>query len=93
MDRSSSGTKIRGNRANGQFLDLGYLSAPKGPNRNIIIIRLSRLVWTQVQITKVVAVNEQRISQIIDNTISGKIGNFLCQERDKVSFFQTGLTS
>jgi hypothetical protein len=36
---------------------------------------------------------EQRISQIVNNTIFGKISNLLCQERDKVSFFQTTLTS
>jgi hypothetical protein len=49
--------------------------------------------WIQEQITKVVVVNEQRISQTINNTIFGKIGNSFCQERDKVSFFQTTLTS
>ena len=103
MDRSSSGTKIRGNRANGQFLDLRYLSARKGQPKHhyhpITPPFLSAVFvaewrgWIQEQIAELVGLSQNRVSEIINNTIFGKIGNLLCQERDKVSFFQTTLTS
>jgi len=99
----SSGTKTGDKKANDQCLDLRYLSARKGqpkyhyhplkpPFLSAVFVAEWR-GWIQEQITKVVVVNEQRISQIVNNTIFGKIGNLLCQERDKVSFFQTILTS
>ncbi len=55
------------------------IRARQKTNRNSIIIRLSRLGWTQEKISETVGINQQRISQITNNTIFGNIGNLLSQ--------------
>ena len=59
-------------------------------SRNTIIIRLSRLAcppslwrgWPQEKISETVGINQQRISQITNNTNFSKIGNLLSQGHD-----------
>ncbi len=55
------------------------IRAQQRTNRNSIIIRLSRLGWTQEKISETVGINQQRISQITNNTSFGNIGNLLSQ--------------
>ncbi len=50
--------------------------------REIIIIRLKRLGWTQEQIAKVVGISQGRVAQIINNTNFGEINNLLTQGRE-----------
>ncbi|WP_413837520.1 hypothetical protein [Desulfobacula sp.] len=55
------------------------IRARQRTNRNCIIIRLSRLGWSQEKISKKVGINQQRISQITNNANFGNIGNLLTQ--------------
>ena len=55
------------------------IRARQRTNRNSIIIKLSRLGWTQEKISETVGINQQRISQITNNTSFGNIGNLLTQ--------------
>ena len=48
-------------------------------SRDTIIIRLSRLGWSQEKISETVGINQQRISQITNNAKFGNIGNLLSQ--------------
>ena len=48
----------------------------------MVIIRLSRLGWTQEQIAEVVKLSQNRICEIIGNTNFGEIDNLLSQGRD-----------
>ena len=50
--------------------------------RNIVIIRLNRLGWTQEQIAGIAGMTQGRVAQIINNTNFGEINNLLCQGRD-----------
>ena len=50
--------------------------------RDIIIIRLNRLGWTQDQIAEIVGMTQGRVAQIINNTNFGEINNLLAQGRD-----------
>jgi len=56
------------------------IRARQRANRNII--RLNPVGWPQGQIGKVVGVNQQRVSQITNNTNFGNIDNLLAQGRD-----------
>lgn len=58
------------------------IRARQKTNRDSIIIRLSRLGWTQEKISEKVGINQQRISQITNNANFGNIGNLLSQGRD-----------
>ena len=51
-------------------------------SRDTIIIRLSRLGWTQEQIAEVVGVSRNRASEIVGNTNFGKINNLLSHGHD-----------
>ena len=51
-------------------------------NRNSIIIRLSRLGWSQEMIAKEVGLSQNRVSEIIGNTNFSEIDNLLSQGRD-----------
>ncbi len=51
--------------------------------REIIIIRLNRLGWTQEQIADVVGVNQQRVSQITNNANFSEIGNLVSHVAEK----------
>jgi len=51
-------------------------------NRNSIIIRLSRLGWTQDEIGKVVGMSRGRITQIVNNANFGEINNLHSQGHD-----------
>ena len=90
MDRSSSGTKTEDKKANDQFLDLRYLSTPKGqPKHHYHPIKppcLSAVLLggcTQEQIGAVVEISQGRVAQIINNTSFGKINNLLTQGRER----------
>ena len=50
--------------------------------REIIIIRLNRLGWSQEQIAEVVGISQGRIAQIVNNTNFGEINNLLTQGRE-----------
>ena len=50
--------------------------------RNIVIIRLNRLGWTQEQIAGIAGMTQGRVAQIINNTNFGEINNLLSQGRD-----------
>jgi len=58
------------------------IRARQRTNRNSIVLRLSRLGWAQERISKTVGINQQRISQITNNTSFGNIGNLLSQGHD-----------
>ena len=45
--------------------------------RNTIILRLSRLGWTQEMISETAGITRGRIAQIVNNTNFGKINNLL----------------
>ena len=81
--------KLGANKAKGQFLDLRYLSAPKGRSGNhyhpirppcpsAVFLR----GWTQEKITEVVGISQGRVAQIINNTSFGKTNNLVTQGRD-----------
>ncbi len=58
------------------------IRARQRAGREIIIIRLNRLGWTQEQIAEVVGISQGRVAQIINNTNFGEINNLLTQGRD-----------
>jgi DNA-binding XRE family transcriptional regulator len=58
------------------------IRARQRADRDIIIIRLSRLGWTQDEIGKVVGMTRSRITQIVNNANFGEINNLLAQGRD-----------
>jgi len=58
------------------------IRARQRADRDIIIIRLSRLGWTQDEIGKVVGMSWGRITQIVNNANFGEINNLLSQGRD-----------
>jgi len=58
------------------------IRARQRSGRQIVIIRLKRLGWSQEQIADVVGLNQQRVSQITNNANFGKIGNLVSQGRD-----------
>ena len=58
------------------------IRARQRADRDIIIIRLSRLGWTQDEIGKVVGMSRGRITQIVSNANFGEINNLLAQGRD-----------
>ena len=58
------------------------IRARQRADRDIIIIRLSRLGWTQDEIGKVVGMSRGRITQIVSNANFGEINNLLSQGRD-----------
>jgi DNA-binding XRE family transcriptional regulator len=58
------------------------IRARQRSGRDVIIIRLNRLGWTQEEIAEVVGVNQQRVSQITNNANFGEIGNLVSQGRD-----------
>lgn len=51
-------------------------------SRDTVIIRLSRLGWTQDEIGKMLGMSRSRITQIVNNAIFSKINNLLTQGRD-----------
>ncbi len=50
--------------------------------RNIVIIRLNRIGWTQEQIAEIAGMTQGRVAQIINNTNFGEINNLLSPGRD-----------
>ena len=58
------------------------IRARQKAGRDIIIIRLIRLGWTQEQIAQVVGLSRNRVSEIVGNTNFGEIDTLLCQGRD-----------
>jgi len=58
------------------------IRARQRAGRNIIVIRLNRLGWSREKIAEIVGLGQNRISEIIGNTILGEIDNLLSQGRD-----------
>jgi len=58
------------------------IRTPQKVGRDIVISRLNRLGWPQEQIAEKAGVNQQRVSQITNNTKFGDIGNLIAQGRD-----------
>ncbi len=58
------------------------IRARQKASRNTVILRLSRLGWTQDEIGKVVGMSRGRITQIVSNANFGEINNLLAQGRD-----------
>ncbi len=58
------------------------IRARQKTGRNTVILRLNRLGWTQEKISETVEINQQRISQITNNTNFSEIGNLLSQGHD-----------
>ncbi len=58
------------------------IRARQKASRDTIIIRLSRLGWSQEKISETVGINQQRISQITNNAKFGNIGNLLSLGHD-----------
>ena len=58
------------------------IRARQKTDRNSIIIRLSRLGWSQEKIAAITGMTQGRVAQIINNTSFGKINNLLSQGRD-----------
>ncbi len=58
------------------------IRARQKTNRNSIIVRLSRLGWSQEKIAKTAGLSQNRISEIIGNTSFSEIDNLLSQGRD-----------
>jgi len=58
------------------------IRARQKASRNTVILRLSRLGWPQEKISGTVEINQQRISQITNNTNFSEIGNLLSQGHD-----------
>ena len=50
--------------------------------RDVIVIRLSYLGWTQEQIAQTIGTSQGRVAQIINNANFGEINNLLSQGRD-----------
>jgi len=55
------------------------IRARQRTNRNSIILKLSRLGWTQEKISETTKMTQGRIAQIINNTSFGNINNLLAQ--------------
>ncbi|WP_413907850.1 hypothetical protein [Desulfobacula sp.] len=55
------------------------IRARQRTNRNSIILKLSRLGWTQEKISETTKMTQGRIAQIINNTSFGNINNLLSQ--------------
>ena len=58
------------------------IRARQKAGRNTVVLRLSRLGWPQEKISEIVGINQQRISQITNNTNFSEIGNLLSQGHD-----------
>ena len=58
------------------------IRARQRTNRASIIIRLSRLGWTQEKIAETTKMTQGRVAQIINNTSFGKINNLVAQGRN-----------
>ena len=58
------------------------IRARQKTNRNSIIIKLSRLGWSQEKIAKIAGLSQNRISEIIGNTSFSNIDNLLSQGHD-----------
>jgi len=58
------------------------IRARQKASRNTVILRLSRLGWPQEKIAEVVGVNQQRVSQITNNTNFSEIGSLLSRGHD-----------
>jgi len=58
------------------------IRARQRANRNITIVRLGRLGWTQEKIAKVVGLDRSAVSRIVQNTKIGEMHNLLSQGRD-----------
>ena len=58
------------------------IRARQKTNRDSIIIRLSRLGWTQEKIAETTKMTQGRVAQIINNTSFGKINNLVAQGRN-----------
>jgi len=58
------------------------IRTPQKVGRDIVISRLNRLGWPQEQIAEKAGVNQQRVSQITNNTKFGDIGNLIAQGHD-----------
>ena len=72
-----------GNRLNpGDKKRIARDIASTDPDRNCIIVRLSRLGWSQEKIAKTAGLSQNRISEIIGNTSFSEIDNLLSQGRD-----------
>jgi len=57
------------------------IRARQKTSRNTIILRLSRLGWTQGKISDTIGLSQNRVSEIIGNTNFGNIDNLLSQGR------------
>jgi len=58
------------------------IRARQKSSRNTVILRLSRLGWTQERIAEAVKLSRNRVSEIVGNTEFGKIDTLLSQGRD-----------
>ena len=58
-------------------ISISDIRARQKAGRNIIIIRLNRLGWTQEQIAEIAGMTQGRVAQIINNTNFGEINNLL----------------
>jgi len=58
------------------------IRARQRAGRDVIVIRLSRLGWTQEQIAQTIGTSQGRVAQIINNANFGEINNLLSQGRD-----------
>ncbi len=58
------------------------IRARQRASRNIIIIRLNRLGWSQEKIAETTGVTRGRVAQIVNNTNFGEINTLLSQGRD-----------
>ncbi|ACN15619.1 hypothetical protein HRM2_25250 [Desulforapulum autotrophicum HRM2] len=70
---------VRQQTVNGWISDI---RARQKTNRNSTILRLSRLGWIQEKISDVMGVSQNRISEIIGNTIFGNFDNLIAQGHD-----------
>ncbi len=70
---------VRQQTVNGWISDI---RARQKTNRNSTILRLSRLGWIQEKISDVMGVRQNRISEIIGNTIFGNFDNLIAQGHD-----------
>ena len=58
------------------------IRARQRAGRDVIVIRLSCLGWTQEQIAQTIGTSQGRVAQIINNANFGEINNLLSQGRD-----------
>ena len=58
------------------------IRARQRAGRDVIVIRLSWLGWTQEQIAQTIGTSQGRVAQIINNANFGEINNLLSQGRD-----------